>query len=806
MSNEEGYFELQNISRGDIVVASSVGYEQAAVTIQTQTEFNFRLKVKVNQLDAVELTINTGYQQVSRERFVGSVSKLDSARFHRRAGMDIITRLDGTVTGVYFNKASGAAPVQVRGISTLGLGPSFNPLIIVDNFPFTGDIRNINPNDILDIVVLKDAAATSIWGTLAGTGVLVITTKKGKYNQSFRANISSNFTLSEKPDLFYFPQMGSSDFIDVEQFLYGKNFYRRDLRSPTFPVMSPVIELLNKVALGLISKEEADRIINSYRVLDYRNDYDKYVYRAGLLQQHHLSLNGGNQVMNYNLSLGFSNNHNQIQNTKSDQQYSINANTSLRPMKGLEIETGINLNRSVYKSYDPGYIPEVGGSRFELYPYAQLADADGKALATPRDYRMEHIDTLGGGRLLDWHYRLLDEIRNANSKKETDFVRLNIGVIYRINDWLKVEIRDQFLSERTTATIINSMEMYSTRDLINRYAAFDGNSLIRRIPLGSILNLQHGSVMSNNLRGQLTIQKHWASQHDLTAMLAGEMAASQKKGSMQQFYGYNERTGTHATGLDYLTTFPMFGNLGVGPARIPDNNRPGDENTDRFISLLANVSYAFKGRYTVYASARRDGANVFGVNTNNRWKPLWSIGGSWDLSRELWYNLGWMPSMKIRASYGYSGNVANNISGKTTIGYSAGKAPYTDLEHASIASAPNPDLKWEEIRNSNFGIDMGFLKGRITASVDLFEKRSTELLASMAVDVTTGPSLVFRNIASLRGRGMELGIESINLKGPVRWESSFGMSYIKTIVTKYDNGSLKTGYFTSFGINPAEGS
>ncbi|MGN6417908.1 MAG: carboxypeptidase-like regulatory domain-containing protein, partial [Pseudobacter sp.] len=182
-TDETGTFTLRNVTDGAVIVVTSVGYASREVTAQSEP-LVIMLQNKVNELVPVAVVVSTGYQQVSKEKMVGSFSQLDSAAFHRRAGMDILTRLDGTVPGVLFQKKDPFVPVQIRGISTVGMAgtnstQAYAPLIILDNFPYNGSLDNINPNDIKDITVLKDAAAASIWGARAGNGVIVITTRRG---------------------------------------------------------------------------------------------------------------------------------------------------------------------------------------------------------------------------------------------------------------------------------------------------------------------------------------------------------------------------------------------------------------------------------------------------------------------------------------------------------------------------------------------------------------------------------------------------------------------------------------------------
>src|SRR5699024_7963539 len=166
--------------------------------------------------------------------------------------------------------------MMVRGLSTIQ-GPK-DPLIILDNFPYDGDLANINPNIVDNITILKDASASSIWGAKAANGVIVITTKKGRFNAPVNVDFKSNITVGMKPNLNYLPQMSSSDFIDVELELFDRNFYNTQLTSSSRPVVSPVVDLLDKLRSGLITQKEADKQIDMWRSVDAREQFSKYMY------------------------------------------------------------------------------------------------------------------------------------------------------------------------------------------------------------------------------------------------------------------------------------------------------------------------------------------------------------------------------------------------------------------------------------------------------------------------------------------------------------------------------------------------
>jgi len=214
----------------------------------------------VTQLE--EVVVQTGYQSLPKERVTGSFVKISPEQLSRKVSPDILSRLDGIANGVYFNgltsppltsNASTKLGINIRGQSTLMPGlVSADPLIVVDNFPYEGNINNINPNDVESITILKDAAAASIWGARAGNGVIVITTKKRKPNQKMRVDLTVNTTVGNKPDLSYARNfLSAPDYINAEIYLYNQGLFTSDIANTTTrPALSPVIELLAKRKAG----------------------------------------------------------------------------------------------------------------------------------------------------------------------------------------------------------------------------------------------------------------------------------------------------------------------------------------------------------------------------------------------------------------------------------------------------------------------------------------------------------------------------------------------------------------------------
>ena len=270
-TNEKGEFFLTAIEAQSVLLVTHVSFEPYEINLNGRSEVAVQLKTNVSELTAV--AINTGYQVLKPNEVTGSVSQPDKQMYNARVSTDVLSKLEGITSGLVFNRTNRGVPsISIRGRSTIFANT--DPLIVVDNFPYDGDINNINPNDIERIDILKDAAAASIWGVRAGNGVIVITTKKGKFNQPLKVELNTNVTFGEKPDLYYDRGfLKSSDFIDVEIFLFGKGRYNADFTSATKTPISPLVEVLQKRKLNQISAVDSAIQVDALRGFDVRDDF-----------------------------------------------------------------------------------------------------------------------------------------------------------------------------------------------------------------------------------------------------------------------------------------------------------------------------------------------------------------------------------------------------------------------------------------------------------------------------------------------------------------------------------------------------
>jgi TonB-linked SusC/RagA family outer membrane protein len=795
ITNEKGEFTLKAVPVSITLVITSVGYERQEIIVRNHLAFTVRLKTSAVQLGNVEVIYSSGYQNIPKERATGSFVQIDNELINRSVSTDILSRLDGVTSGVLFNKnlipTSNQSTITIRGRSTIFSNP--NPLIIVDNFPYDGDINNINPNDVESITVLKDAAAASIWGAFSGNGVIVITTKKGRYNQPLRVSFNTNFTVGQKPDLWYSPQMNSSDFIGVQKFLYDQGKYTASISDPAAYIPPPV-DIFNKLANGQISQADANNQLNALANTDTRNEISKYYYRPATSQQYAVNFSGGGANNQFYFSAGYDKNHPTF--TRNDyERFTLSANNLFSFIDHrLELTANIVFTSSRTVNDNSGY---------QSFPYTKLIDANGNHLAV-NQYKQSFIDTTGGGLLLDWNNRPLDELASANnSTKLTDY-RINTGIKFKIIAGLEINVQYQYSKGVTDGNNFNSQETYFTRNLINSYSQVDesSNSIVRPIPLGGILDLSSSSYESNNLRGQLNYTHNWNKAHQLSAIAGAEIRQVDGESRTYRQYGYDPDHQTYIP-VDYVNSYPNY-IYSFSYSLIPDNVT-NLATTNRYISYFGNAAYTYKERYTVSASARQDESNLFGVSANQKGVPLWSAGMLWEVSKEKFYSLRTLPYLRLRLTDGYNGNVNNSVSAYTTSALSGFPNTF-NVNFQNILNPPNPQLRWERINVINIGLDFATRNKRISGTFEYYQKYGTDLIGQSPVAPQTGVSTFTGNTADMRGEGVDLTISTINVDKKVKWYTVFLFNFNTDKVTSYKAtpGAIYN-YLNPAVINPLEG-
>lgn len=740
-------------------------------------------------LQQVEI-VSTGYQRLPKERATGSFVLVDSAQLNRRVSTDILSRLEGITSGLLFNKNtlssnSGNLDLSIRGRSTIYANDQ--PLIILDNFPFNGDFNSINPNDVASINVLKDAAAASIWGVRAGNGVIVITTKKGGYGQALNLSFNSNLTVAGKPDLFYNPNyLSSKDFIDIETFLFNNGKYDAALADKVnYPVVSQAVQILNRQRSGQ-SAAETQKQLDVLRANDIRNEELKYFYRKPVSQQYFLNASKGTDKSSHYFSAGYDKILYTLANNENN-RYTFNTQHTVKLLKNMELSAGLNYIRN--KGTVDSTIAGVSSST-NFTPYYRYKDENGNPTVFERNYSNEFNVLQKEKGFLDWSYNPINELNLPPVTVRGNDVRINGGLKYTILPGLSAELKYQYQKISSSSELVNGKETFLTRHLINQYSVLTAGKVSGyNIPLGAIQYQTKVSAAAQNFRGQLNYEREWH-KHAVSAIAGYELSEFDTQANKYTRYGYDSATGK-SMDVDTVTTFNLNPS---GRAKI-STGADLFGRLDRIRSVFANAAYTYDYKYTLSASARMDGSNYFGVKTNQKNVPLWSVGALWHLDREAFYKLEWLPVLKLRATYGFNGNLDKNNTGITTFKYSVVNAIYSNLPYSFIMNIGNPELRWEKIGIANFGLDFGLKNQILTGRIEYFFKNGFDMLGDKSFPSSAGIRLLRGNYSEMKSNGFDIALNSNNLRGRIKWQTNLLFSTVHDKVTLYDVVEPNTIYY-----------
>lgn len=785
-TSENGYFFFKRANFPDSLAIVHIGYEKQIKGIQSPTD---RLMVHLvrdsRSIEVIEV-VNTGFYQIPKERATGSFTVIDNELLNRSVGGNILQRLDGVASGVQFVTANGSDPsdIRVRGLATIQSDAS--PLVVIDDFPYEGDITSINPNDIESVTVLKDAAAASIWGARAGNGVIVITTKQGRYNQKGQLSLNSNLSIHSLPDLMYgLDRLPSDVVMEIEKKKYEQGgYYRPDAQQQAFPEYVEMLMARDNGTLSEAEFMEREAVLASTEV---REEAMKHLYRPSMYQQYALTARGGGASYTYYVSGGYDHDRANVIGNAS-KRINFNVQNTFRPFKNMELSTALwysqqhGANNGLGLSGLQGSITHVG-----LSPYIRLADGTGAPLPIIKDYRQTYVEQAEANGLLDWQYKPLEERNLIDRHRRSEELRANMGIHYHFFDRFVLRASYQYVTGNNESSVVYDRDSYYARNLVNRFTQPNGN---RVVPYGGILQHQgRGDADSHSGRLQLDYNRRVGADHEIVSLVGGEMRQSvQDALPGHTLYNYDPELLIGNTNYNYTDNFTV---RPTGRARIPAPPSGTQRTTDRYLSYFSNVGYTYKERYIVSGSLRWDGSNLFGVKTNQKGTPLWSIGGSWVISAEEWSKFSTIEYLRLRTTYGSAGNVNKDVSVYPTIRHLSSD-PTTGMPSAFITSVGNPSLRWEQVRTFNIGWDTRMLDGRLSIGIDYYAKTAKDLIGADILPPSTGiytgsqaenSNLI--NYADLSTQGIDLQLNSINVRGRFDWSTKLLFHTVRNKVTDY---------------------
>lgn len=786
-TNQNGEFHMDIPARTAMLSISSVGYKTRLITLNADDNRFLSISLEEETAELEEVTVSTGYQEIAKERATGSFVKINNELLNRRVSTNILERLEDVVPGLVFNKGK-LNGISIRGQSTLFAKSA--PLIVVDNFPYEEDISTINPNDVESITILKDAAAASIWGSRAGNGVIVITTKSGRLNQAPRIAFNSNLTLSAKPDLYYQPVMKPAEFIEVEEMLFDRGYYKNTELSGDQSGLTDVVRLLIAKRDDILTETEYASRIAEIGSHDLRDDIDRYLNRNALNQQYALSISSGSETNQYYVSTGYDKNLSASIGSAFSRM-SLNAKNTY-----TLLNKKLSLNSAIYFAQTDA-ASAYSFATSNVSPYAHLADENGMGLTVFRDLSPVAKQAAVDKGLLNWDYNPLRESELTDNHKVLTNYRINMGLKYLVLPGLDLQVLYQFGRSQQKSRDLQSLDSYNTRSLINNFTEVNADgSITRRIPLGGILDMQDGTGLTHNFRSQAGYQKIWADKHSLNAIAGAELTDAHNQNSGGRLYGYDDE---HASSklVDYLTPYKQY--TGV-TSNIPNSDFMQDLS-NRLLSYYLNSAYTYNRRYTASISGRIDRSNIFGVKSNQKGVPLYSAGLSWTISEEDFSPEQLFSLLKLRVTYGYNGNVDNTLSAYPTALYNSGTGNSnnngTSLPYATIQNPPNPSLRWERVKILNFGLDFESKNRLFSGSVEYYQKKGLDLIGNTLYPASSGITSFKGNTSNTKGSGADLILNVNKTDKALQWESSLLFSYAADKVSKYTIQGFSSQYVSA---------
>lgn len=774
----DGLFSFEVYRLPDTLSFTAVGFETVTRVITQATVLHVRMTPIVQKID--EVIVHTGYQTLRPNEITGSIDLIDEKTIQGRVGGNILDRILGHSSGINqrVGKQETGTGIMVRGLGTIN-GP-LDPLIVLDGFIYDGDINNINPSDIESVSILKDASATSIWGARAGNGVIVITSKKGKFDQPMQVSFQMDQSIQKPATLDSQWGVDAGIEIEMEKYLFDLGYFDSSIRSRPYQPLTPVLDILLQQREGRITAEEADRAIAFWEGQDAKRNYLDEFYRTAHAQNYSLQLSGGSERINY--MLGTSYTHHTSELHARSNRLNIRLNNQYRITPKLLLGTNLHLTHYRESGGRPAYGTITPMNR--QINYLAFRDDEGHPLAIDKNYRGRFTDGVGDGQLLDWKYYPAEDYRHIDRQLDRMELFTTVSLGYNPIPSLGFTGSFQYQVQSREQRTHNSIDSYFARDFINQFTRIDPATGVVSyvVPLGGILQSNSASVNSFTWRGQANFREQFGS-HVLHAIAGFELKGSGTRSKTHPYlYGYSEDPLAH-TLVDVMNPYPHF----ITGAQIRVGSSNTLNRTDyRFASFYGNLSYSYLNRYLLTGSLRRDGSNVFGANTNDRWTPLWSTGLGWDISNEDFYSDRVFSRMKLVATYGASGNVDMTKTASPIASYNTNAL--TRLKFARVSTINNPDLKWERLAQLSARLELEHKSRRISSIINVFKKYGSDLYAQAPYDFTGWgvSSTIIRNAAKMEGYGVELDLRTINIqKESFHWHTALFFNWNDNRTTDY---------------------
>lgn len=785
-SDNEGHYSI-SVPHDGTLVFSSIGYKTTKVAIASSGIIDVALHPDSEYLDE---TIVVAYGTATRSSFTGSASMVGAEAIEARTVTDVTSALAGTAPGVQVISSSGdpassGATIRIRGIGSMSASNA--PLYIVDGMPYDGSISEINPNDVESMSVLKDAAASAIYGARGANGVVLITTKRARGQDAvikFDAKWGSNSRLIPQYDVISDP----AQYYETHyRMMYNSQIYAGKSADEAYAYADATLFDQNNGGLGyqVFTVPEGEKFIgkdfklNPKATLGYTDgeyyyipdDWYKETFHNSFRQEYNFSVSGSKDKFSYYGSVGYLDDGG-IVNNSDFKRYTARVNADYQAKKWLKMSTNISYTHT--DSQTASYTDTFGSSANVFYITNNIGPI----------YPLYVRDAQG-----NIMYENGMKVYDAN---QTNFIRPNIvGNAVRDNEVNRKRNYSDMVSGKfgLTATPVKGLSLTGNVGLMNENSRYNA------------LYSQFGGASSTDGQAYVSHDRYFAvntqllaeyktdfggTLHNLEALAGYELY----KLKIQSLEGQN----------DHLYD-PFIGELGNadGTKSKKTSSFTSDYVTQGF---LARLQYNYGEKYFISGSYRRDASSRFAKG--HRWGNFGSIGAAWLISSEPFMQEAyWVNMLKLKVSWGVQGN--DNLYPNAS--YARKYYPYADnYTHSyneetgeyslTLAYKGNEDLTWESSQSFNAGVDFELFAGYLNGSIEYFSRRTTDLLYSKDVPLSSGNPTGYYpvNVGSILNRGFEASLYGdIFSTRNVQWSWNLNMSHYLNEILSLDESVAKDG-------------
>lgn len=780
-----GEYQIIAVSSQTTLAFAYLGYVRQEIKVEGRSTINVVLKEDVLELEGIVL--KTGYQDITAEKATGSFSNLKAADFkeQRLSGLDKI--LEGRIVGYQNGKIRGTT--TMNGVTA--------PLYVVDGFPIENtrltpfatiqeNLPSLNLEDIETITVLKDAAASSIYGARAANGVVVITTKKakaGKTNISFSSNLTvtpyRNFTgnLTDSGDIIGL-EKGWADGNPNLKTANAATYAQSLLNNAVFTSLG-MQTILNGYA-GKTSMADMNNRLNQLGAQGYKyyDDIARYAKRDQYFMQHNLSLGKATENNNFTASLTYKNN-------QLEDRFSENENIGINLKNSTQINSWLSLDLGSYTNFAKGDTQsyQALGPGYKWQPYNQLVNNDGTNFVSTAEsrYNTFTLNSIKNYGLYSMNITPMEEfgrnlVENKNFLNRT-YAKFNVKFsnAFTYNAMFQYE----FGSDR--ASQLFGKDSYYVRSKVNGMVTLANNKAVYNLPYGDIIKETNQFSNAYNFRQQLNFNQTFAQKHDFSAIAGMEIRHAKQEYSDNTRYGYDAQTLGFAP-INQASLLQVYGSVFSGYMGQNEFSLE-KELQNRYVSVYGTGGYTYDGRYTLSGSIRWDRSNLWGTDSEFQNKPTWSTGAAWNIDKESFFAVDWLDALKLRASYGIGGNIAKDSAPYLTAYYNSNSN--VGGNQGTVSKRPNPELSWEKTTTTNVGLDFSFFKSRLSGTLDFYNKKGENLLANTQGVPTEGwgYSTYTINNGEMTNKGIEVSLRGTIVKTPTfSWDAAVLYAYNKNTV------------------------